>query len=87
MIEQVSIQFGDVFTFLQREDLGSAMTTAKLVTFFTDPQKKALLEVKLAAIMYWGKPFITATYLLGSGKPLEAILKSHYAKHTCGSRK
>ena len=35
------------------------MTTAKLVTFFTDPQKKGLLEVELAA-----KPLVTATYLL-----------------------
>ena len=79
VIEQVSIQFGDVFTFLQREDLGSAMTTAKLVTFFTDPQKKALLEVKLAAIMYWGKPFITATYLLGGWQ----TSGSHIKKPLC----
>ena len=51
VIEQVSIQFGDVLPFLRREDLGSAMTNAELVTFFTDPQKKALLEVELATIM------------------------------------
>ena len=70
VIEQVSIQFGDVLPFLRREDLGSAMTNAKLVTFFTDPQKKALLEVELAAIMDWGKPFVTATYLLEGDGPL-----------------
>ena len=70
VIEQVSIQFGDVLPFLRRENLGSAMTNAKLVTFFTDPQKKALLEVELAAIMDWGKPLVTATYLLEGDGPL-----------------
>ena len=70
VIEQVSVQFGDVLPFLRREDLGSAMTTAELVTFFTDPQKKALLEVELATVMDWGRPFVTATYLLERDGPL-----------------
>ena len=70
VIEQVSVQFGDVLPFLRREGLGSAMTTAKLVTFFTDPQKKALLEVELATVMDWGRPFVTATYLLERDGPL-----------------
>ena len=33
VIEQVSVQFGDVLPFLRRDDLGSATTTAKLMTF------------------------------------------------------
>jgi len=64
VIEQVSVQFEDVFPFLRRDDIGSAATTAKLLTFFTDPQKKTQLEVELAAILDWGKPFVTTTYSL-----------------------
>ena len=70
VIEQVSVQFGDVLPFLRKEGLGSATTTAKLITFFTDPQKKALLEVELATIIDWDKPFVTATYSLEGDGPL-----------------
>ena len=70
VIEQVSVQFGDVLPFLRMEGLGSATTTAKLITFFTDPQKKALLEVELASIIDWGRPFVTATYSLEGDGPL-----------------
>jgi len=34
------------------------------ITFFTDTQKKAQLEVELATIIDWGRPFVTATYSL-----------------------
>ena len=71
VIEQVSIQFGDILPFLCREDLGSATTAAKLLTYFTNPEKKALLEVELATIIDWGKPFVTATYSLEGDGPLE----------------
>jgi len=54
-LEQVSVQFGDVLPFLHHDDTDSAITTSKLMMFFTDPQKKALLEVELAAIIDWGK--------------------------------
>ena len=64
MMEQLSVQFGDILPFLQRDDLGSATTTAKLLTFFTDPRKNAQLEVELAAVIDWEKPFVTATYAL-----------------------
>ena len=70
VIEQVSVQFGDVFPFLRRDDLGSTATTAKLITHFTDPQRKALLEVELAAIIDWGRPFVKATYSLEGDGPL-----------------
>lgn len=56
--------------FLRRDDLGSAATTAKLLTLFMDSQKRAQLEVELAAIMDWGKPFVTATYSLEEDDPL-----------------
>ena len=71
VIEQVSIQFGDILPFLRREDLGSATTAAKLLAYFTNPEKKALLEVELATIIDWGKPFVTATYSLEGDGPLE----------------
>ena len=45
VIEQVSIQFGDVLLFLQREDLGSAMTNAKLVTFLQIPRRRHYLNL------------------------------------------
>jgi len=70
VIEQVSVQFGDVLPFLRMEGLGSTTTTAKLITFFTDAQKKALLEVELATIIDWGRPFVTATYSLEGDGPL-----------------
>ena len=70
VIEQVSVQFGDVVPFLRRDDLGSTATTAKLLTFFTDPQKKAQLKVELAAVIDWGRPFVTATYSLEGDGPL-----------------
>lgn len=70
VIEQVAVQFGDVLPFLRKEGLGSATTTAKLIQFFTDPQKKALLEVEIAATIDWGKPFVTATYSLEGDGPL-----------------
>ena len=70
VMEQVSVQFGDMLPFLRRDDIGSAATISKLMTFFTDPQKKALLEVELAAIIDWGKTFVTATYSLEGDGPL-----------------
>ena len=39
VIEQVSVQFSVVLPILRREDLGSAMTTAKLVTFLQIPKE------------------------------------------------
>ena len=49
VIEQVFVQFGDVLP--RRDDLRSTATTAKLLTYFTDPQKKAQLEVELTAVI------------------------------------
>ena len=70
VIEQVAVQFGDVLPFLRKEGLGSATTTSKLIPFFTDPQKKALLEVEIVATIDWERPFVTATYSLEGDGPL-----------------
>ena len=90
VMEQVSVQFGDMLPFLRRDDIGSAATISKLMTFFTDPQKKALLEVELAAIIDWGKTFVTATYSLEGDGPLvvdayekiETVRAAIWAGHT-----
>ena len=64
VMDQLLVQFGDVQQFLQKEDLGSPATRAKLLAFITDPQKRALLEIELAAVVDWGAPFVKATYTL-----------------------
>ena len=70
IMEQVLVQFGDVLGFLQKEDLGSNATRTKLLSFFTDVQKKAMLQLELAAVTYWGQPFVKATYSLEGDGPL-----------------
>ena len=58
--------------------------------FFTDPKKRAQLEVELAAIIDWGKPFVTATYSLeGDGylvmetyEKVETVRAAIWAGHT-----
>jgi len=61
VIEQVA---GDVFPFLSREGLGSATMMEKLIRLFTDTQKKKLVELEIATIIDWGRPFVIATYSL-----------------------
>lgn len=64
VLEQLLVQFGDVLPFLQNEDIGSPVTKSKLLAFFTDAQKRAFLEIELAAVVDWGQPFVKATYSL-----------------------
>lgn len=64
------MQYGDVPLFLQRENVDSRVTRAKLVDIVTQPQKTAMLEFELAAIDGWGRPFVTATYTLEGDHPL-----------------
>ena len=40
------------------------MTRGKLLGFFTDPNKKILLQIELPAIVDWGEPFVKATFRL-----------------------
>ena len=60
----------DVEKFLKNENLGSPHIRSKLLAIFTDTQKRAFLEIELAAIVDWGKPFVTATYSLEGDGPL-----------------
>jgi hypothetical protein len=50
-------------------DVGPA-SRAKLLTCFQDTQKVILFKLELAAIIDWGKPFVTATYDLEGDGPL-----------------
>jgi len=62
--------FGDVQTFIQRNDDSATVTHSKLLTFFNDPQKKALLKAELAVVVDFGVHFVQTTYLLEGDGPL-----------------
>ena len=62
--------FGDVEIFIQRNEDFASATRSKLLTFFSDPQKKALLKVELAVIVDLGVHFVKATYHLEGDGPL-----------------
>ena len=52
----------------ENEDLGPA-TRQKLLGILTDPQKNALLQIELAAVVDCGEPFVKVTYTLeGDGQ-------------------
>ena len=69
VFHQLLVQCGDVELFLQRNDLATA-SRQKLLTFFQDPQKTALLKIELASIIDWGEAFVKATYNLEGDGPL-----------------
>ncbi len=70
VLHQTFLLFGDIERFLNNNpDVGPA-SRAKLIQFYQDPQKGALLKLELAAITHWGKPFVTATYDLEGDGPL-----------------
>ena len=62
VFHQLLLQFGDIELFLQKhDDLGPA-SRQKLMAFFQDPEKTALLKIELASIIDWGEAFVKATY-------------------------
>ena len=68
--KQVLDYFGDVQGFLlQNPDLGSA-TRAKLLHFFDDIQRKASLQLELAAVVDCGQKFVKACYMLEGDEAL-----------------
>lgn len=51
VFHQLLLQFGDIEFFLQKhDDLGPA-SRQKLMAFFQDPEKTALLKIELASII------------------------------------
>ena len=67
---QVCQYFRDVEAFLTENNDVSPATWAKLLTFFSHPNKKVCLHIQLAAIIDWGEPFVKATYKLEGDGPL-----------------
>ena len=63
---QVLEYYGDIEGFLRQNaaDFGVA-TRSKLLCFFDDVQKKATLQVELAAVIDCGEKFVKACYMLG----------------------
>ena len=72
MYQQLMVHFGDLEPFLQRNDdiAPAPCTRAKLLPFFSDQQRKATLQIELAATIDFGKPFVKATYNLEGDGPL-----------------
>ena len=70
MVEQMRdhgsgiIVTGDIKGFLRKEYVGSNATHLKLLSFLTDIEKKAKLQLELAVLIDWGHSFVKATYSL-----------------------
>ena len=83
MVKMVMLHFGDIEPFLrQNNDHIGPTTRPKLLSFFADQQKLALLQ-----LVDWGEPFVKATYFLKGDGPLalecyEAIHKVSETLHT-----
>ena len=63
-MEQLLVQFGDVAPFLQRDEVGSRATVMRLRNILSDISKKTYLQIELAAVIDFGRPFVIATYNL-----------------------
>lgn len=81
VVKMVMLYFGDIKPFLlENDDIGPA-TRPKLLSFFSDQQKLALLQLEIAATVDWSEPFVKACYFLEGDGPLalecyEAIEKA-----------
>ena len=60
-MNQLLVQFGDVRPFLEENEDLSPATRRKLLGTLNDPQKYALLQIELAAVVDCGEPFLKAT--------------------------
>ena len=70
VIKMVLLKFGDIHPFLlENEDIGPS-TRPKLLAFFSDQQKLAILKLEIAAVVDWGEPFVRACYYLEGDGPL-----------------
>ena len=88
VMEQLLVQFGDVDIFLHHEDIGSPATLSKLIGVFSDQSKNTYLQIELASVVDYGRPFVTATYKLEGDGPLalscfEVIEEVQAAIHAC----
>ena len=62
--------FGDVEPFLKSNEGIAPITRVKLLSYFTDVQKKALLQMEAAIVVDVGRSFVQATYNLEGDGPL-----------------
>ena len=69
LYKQVMAQFGDFEQFLKCNYDVAPATRTKLLSLFSEPSKKANLQIELAAIAYSGlwEPFVKAIYTLRGG--------------------
>lgn len=64
------VAFADIEPFLvQNVDIGPKLHP-KLLSFFSDSQKQAMLRIELATTVDWGEPFVKACYFLEGDGPL-----------------
>ena len=68
--KQLLVQFGDLESFLQRNEDIAPATRAKLLPFFSNHKRKSTLQIELAATINFGEPFVKATYNLEGDGPL-----------------
>ena len=71
MIKKVMIYFSDVEPFLQKNDDIAPLLISKLLAFLSNTNKRALLQVELAATIDWNKHFMKACYALEGDGPLD----------------
>ena len=86
--KQLMIQFGDVGTFLNQEEIGSPASVAKLTNILCDQTRNVYLQIELASVVDCGRPFVTATYKLeGDGALVlscyEVIEELEASVHSC----
>ena len=70
LFNQIMVQFGDVEPFLRRNEDIAPATKAKLLSFFTDNERKSKLKMELAVVIDYGENFVKATYDLEGDGPL-----------------
>ena len=70
LFNQIMVQFGDVEPLLCRNEDIAPATKAKLLSFFTDNERKSKLKMELAVVIDYGENFVKATYDLEGDGPL-----------------
>ena len=70
VVKMLMLYFGEIEPFLQENDDIGHSIRPKLLSFFTDAQKKANLQLEVALTVDWGEPFVKACYFLEGDGPL-----------------
>ena len=70
VVKMLVLYFGEIEPFLQENDDIGHSIRPKLLSFFTDAQKKANLQLEVALTIDWGEPFVKPCYFLEGDAPL-----------------